>query len=99
MKEVELYIPLQTGDSTSIQPAVLESIKQTLLREYGGFTEVTYNRPGAWKMGEAVFYDSVCILRVLDFGSSFDLHTYKAELTRTLHQKEILIVRREVEVL
>jgi hypothetical protein len=99
MIEYDIYIPLMTGDGKPLSAITLEGIKETLLEGFGGFTEVTFNRPGAWKMGNTTFRDSVCILRALDSGSAFDLPEYKLQLARLLNQKEILIVKRHVEVL
>ena len=100
MREYEIYIPKQTGSGKAIEPATLERVKQKLIEVFGGYTHFDQRLEGAWRVGSAVFYDEITIVRVLDDENrAFDIRALKNALETELEQKEMLIVTRSVETI
>jgi hypothetical protein len=97
MQEVEIYLPTRHNDGTEVDPAVIERIKATLTKAFGGYTHLNHRNEGAWRIGGVTFFDEVTIVRVLDDGSAdFDLRAFKRQLEAELKQETVLIVSREV---
>lgn len=90
MREYEIYLPAQ--------PGAIEKIKDELVEAFGGYTEVTQQCEGVWKIGGVAFRDDISIIRVLDDGAAdFDMRAYRRDLEQRLEQEHVLITVREVD--
>lgn len=97
MKEFEIFVPSRQNDGTLIDLPVIESIKSTLIKAFGGYTHLQQRSKGAWKMAGTTFQDEVTIMRVLDDGpADFDMPLFKRFLEHILNQASVLIIEREV---
>jgi hypothetical protein len=100
MSEFDIYLPVAHNDGSPVSAEMIQGVKDTLAREFGGYTHFNQRNDGSWSMGGVVFRDEVTVVRVLDDGSAnFDMKAYKKHLEELFAQRSILIVRRSVEVL
>ena len=99
MREFDLYLPARRQDGPPIDPEVIDGVKQALTEAFGGYTHLKSRSEGAWRVAGVTFRDEITIMRVLDDGAArFDWANFKRDLEHRLDQEQILIVRREVEV-
>jgi hypothetical protein len=99
MIEFEIYLPAILEDGSSVDPTEVDRVKRILARAFGGYTHLRQRNEGAWSVGGVTFRDEIEIIRVLDNGqSAFDMANFKRELEACFHQKNILIVKRDVAV-
>lgn len=99
MIEYDIYLPLTDPQGEPIPERALQNIKNTLLRAFGGYTELTQGISGAWEMGGVEFHDQICIVRVLkDDEGSFDMWGFKEQIATLLKQDQVLIISRQVKV-
>ena len=100
MREYEIYIPTKANDGTPLNAALVHRIKAKLVETFGGYTHMTQQMEGAWRMGEVEFRDDVTILRVLDAGTgTAQIADVKEAIRRELNQSEVLVVERSVHVI
>ena len=100
MQEYEIYLPMTLNDGSPVDPAEIQRIKNVLAKAFGGYTHLNHRSEGVWRMGNAVFRDEITIVRVLDDGTSrFDWNAFKQSLGAALHQEEVLIIARGVQVI
>lgn len=100
MKEYEIYLPTTLNDGSSVEPAIIEKAKETLVKTFGGYTHLTHRNEGGWRIGGVTFRDEITLLRVIDSGTPlFDMEAFKKSLERELQQDSVLIVAREVSII
>jgi hypothetical protein len=98
MNEYDLYVPLIV-DGKRLPAVKLASLKQKLIKEFGGLTYFPQKTKGFWKMGGATFQDDIVILRVLTGKSCRTFwKELKADLQKQWKQEQILIVVRRVGI-
>jgi hypothetical protein len=100
--EYDVYLPLTYNDGTRVEPEKIAAVKKRLQKRFGGLTFFPQRTEGLWKVGGATFRDDMVICRVLSDKvreSREFFRRLKEELEAELHQKDVLIVERKVEVL
>jgi hypothetical protein len=100
--EYDLFVPLRYNDGSPVDPDKLARLRQRLVDQFGGLTDLHQSHEGYWKIGGVTFRDEIVIYRAL----ADDVHAarrffrqLKEELKADLRQMDVLIVERQVEVL
>lgn len=102
MKEYDLYVPRNYNDGSPVEKAKLKRIKQLLVDEFGGVTQIRPRKRGWWKVGAVVFRDKIDIFRVLAANvrqARRFFRRLKEQLKEELEQEEILVVEKEAKIL
>ena len=102
MHEYDLFVPLRYNDATPVEEEKLARLRRRLVDRFGGLTDLHQSHQGYWRIGGVTFRDEIVIYRVL----ADEPHTardffarLKEELKADLHQEDVLIVERQVEVI
>jgi hypothetical protein len=101
---IEIYLPLDYNDGSSIPASKYVSLQQELLNRFGGVTSVQRQFPlqGVWQSGTTTFHDRVVVFSVMDFREETQLECLrylvrmKSRLKKKLDQLEILITVAEL---
>lgn len=102
MTEYDLYVPLVTEKGRRIGTTKLKNLRKELVRKFGGLTYFPQKNLGLWQMGGITFRDRIVIYRVLAAPSRSTAAFWKklkGELQKEWHQKEVLIVCRDVRLI
>jgi hypothetical protein len=100
MREYDIYLPSKTEQGRSIPAAAIARIKRRVAKAFGGYTHLSQQMEGAWKMGGVTFVEAVTVLRVLDEeAEARRISELKHYVQRLLQQKEVLIVERSVRLI
>ena len=102
MIEYDLFVPLRYNDGTPVEEEKLERLRRRLVDQFGGLTDLYQRHQGYWKIGGVTFRDEIVIYRVLadETGAAREFfRRLKEELKTDLHQDDVLIVERQVEVI
>lgn len=100
--EYDLYFPLRYNDGSAVEREKIEGLKNRLHDRFGGLTFFPQQNEGVWKIGNVTFNEEIVIVRVLAEETRAAREFFlklKEELKADLHQEEVLIVERKVEVL
>ena len=101
MVEYDIFVPLSMPDGEAVAKRQIVALKQRLVRQFGGLTYFPQRNEGIWKFGNYIFRDKIVILRVLgETGPATTrfLRKLKSEIERDWHQKEVLIISRQIKV-
>jgi ATP-dependent Clp protease ATP-binding subunit ClpA len=102
MYEYDLFVPLRYNDGAPVAADHLARVRQRLVEQFGGLTDLHQRHEGYWKIGGVTFRDEIVIYRALADDAAAARQFFrqlKEELKADLHQADVLIVEREVEVL
>jgi hypothetical protein len=102
VKEYDLYVPRNYNDGSPIETAKLKRLKQRLVDEFGGVTQIRLRKRGWWKMGGVLFRDKIDIFRVFAANVRQARRCFrqlKEDLKADLEQEEILVVEKEARIL
>jgi ATP-dependent Clp protease ATP-binding subunit ClpA len=101
IREYDLFVPLRYNDGTPVESDKLDRLRQRLVDQFGGLTDLHQRHEGYWKIGGVTFRDEIVIYRALaddvDAARLF-FRQVKEELKVDLRQEDILIVERWVNV-
>ena len=100
--EYDIYIPLVMNDGSSVPAAAVEAVKHELRDRFGGFTYFPHAAKGEWRIGSVTFRDDIAVLTVLAEAESETAAYFaslKQRLKRELEQKDLLIIKRDVNIL
>ena len=99
MKEYDLYVPLTLNTGEPVSDELVTHVKKQLLDQFGGLTDFRHRNEGTWRMGNIVYRDEILILRVLaedPHHAREMLGKVKEYLQHALHQRDILVIERDV---
>ena len=63
MHEYDLFVPLRYNDGSPVDPAKLARLRQRLVDQFGGLTDLHQSHEGYWKIGGVTFRDEIVIYR------------------------------------
>ena len=102
LHEYDLFVPLRYNDATPVEKDKLARLRQLLVDQLGGLTDLRQRFDGVWKIGGVDFRDELVVYRVLA-EPACNLRVFfkrmKEQLKAELGQKDILIVERRINVL
>ena len=99
MKEYDLYVPTVV-QGKPLSALKLTSLKNKLIKQFGGLTYFPQKNKGFWRIGSVTFEDDIVIIRVLsDNNADSFWKKLRCELKTQWSQQEILIVVRQVTIL
>jgi phosphoglycolate phosphatase-like HAD superfamily hydrolase len=99
MKEYELYVPLVSENGKRLPAKELKNLKRRLVTQFGGVTHFPQKTKGAWRIGQATYFDEIVILRVLIEEKTSERTFWrklKNDLQHQWKQKHVLIIVRDV---
>lgn len=103
MHEYDLYVPLCPDKGGRVSTAKLNRLKKLLIKRFGGLTQFSQKQHGFWRVGKVTFRDDIVIWRALSGEPGPTTQKFwdavKAELARDWGQKEVLVVRKAVNVI
>lgn len=95
---LEITIPLFYNDKEYIPLSVLKSIRDDLIRKFGGLS-VIHNNEGYWLDNGCCYQDNNDIYIVVTKELNLDwLEHYKKWLIKVLHQHDIFMVLSKVKI-
>src|SRR5438105_12415834 len=79
IRSIEIYLPLEYNDGTSIQESKFVGLQEELLARYGGVTSTQRQFPlqGLWQHRTSVFQDRIVVFAVMDFREETDLESLR----------------------
>ena len=104
IRGIEIYLPLEYNDGSSIPEAQYISLQKELLKRFGGVTSVQRLFPlqGVWQSETNVYSDNVVVFSTMDFQAWTQLECLrylqrpKTRLKKEFDQLEILITVAEM---
>ena len=102
MHEYDLFVPLRYNDGTPVEEEKLARLRRRLVDRFGGLTDLHQRHQGYWRIGGVTFRDEIVIYRVLadePHAAREFFGRLREELKADLHQEDVLIVERQVEVI
>src|SRR5262249_43239395 len=102
-REYDLYLPLQYGDGTAVEPEKIAALQKRLLDRFGG-PLFYFDQPveGIWSLGATPSVGETVMLRVFAEESEQSREYFsqlKTELMADLRHTDIVIVEKKVKLL
>ncbi|MCO6406533.1 hypothetical protein GTW10_23995, partial [Aurantimonas endophytica] len=93
MQIVEVFLPLDTGRGTPVEPEIIEEIIDGLADRFGGATAFTRApADGLWKQDAAIQKDRIIVIEIMvDEIEDAWWKDYRAQLEAVFEQEEVLI--------
>jgi hypothetical protein len=101
MREYDLFIPLVTEQGKRVSAKWLRALKKEMCNHFGGVTYFPQRNEGLWRLGKITFRDKIVILRALSDHPHTDASFWKGvkrKIRVDLKQREVLIIKRTVEL-
>ena len=98
--EFEIYVPLSDNQGVKFPNQLLAAYKSELVEMFSGLSDLKYKGEGIWKIHGVEYNDEIVLWRVYGSDPQSDpifMKDLKKRMLKDFRQKDILIVKRQVE--